>query len=120
MQKMRAVQVKAAKGAFEIVEREVPQPGSREVRVRVEACGLCHSDVLVKEGHWPGLKYPRVPGHEVAGVIDAVGADVPEWKAGERVGIGWDGGHCGYCESCRRGDFVTCQRLQIPALTYDG
>lgn len=89
--------------------------------MRVEACGLCHSDVLViKEGMWPGVRYPRVPGHEIAGVIDAVSGDVPEWKAGDRVGIGWDGGHCGYCESCRRGDFVTCRRLLIPGFSYDG
>jgi alcohol dehydrogenase/propanol-preferring alcohol dehydrogenase len=120
MAKMRAAQVVAAKGNFEVVEREVPQPGPRQVRVRVEACGLCHSDVLVKEGMWPGLKYPRSPGHEVAGVIDALGPDVPDWKVGDRVGVGWDGGHCGWCDSCRRGDFVTCQRLQVPGLSWDG
>jgi alcohol dehydrogenase/propanol-preferring alcohol dehydrogenase len=120
MPKMRAAQVTAAGGSFQLVEREIPQPGPRQVRVRVEACGICHSDVLVKEGHWPGLTYPRVPGHEIAGVVDAVGSDVPEWKAGDRVGVGWHGGHCGWCESCRRGDFVTCQRMQIPALTFDG
>jgi alcohol dehydrogenase/propanol-preferring alcohol dehydrogenase len=120
MPKMRAVQVTQAKGPFELVEREIPQPGPRQVRVRVEACGLCHSDATLKEGQWPGLRYPRVPGHEIAGVIDAVGADVPEWKTGQRVGIGWDGGHCGYCEPCRRGDFVTCRHLGIPGFTYDG
>jgi D-arabinose 1-dehydrogenase-like Zn-dependent alcohol dehydrogenase len=120
MAKMRAVQVTSAGGPFEMVEREIPTPGPRQVRVKVHACGLCHSDSLTKEGHWPGIQYPRVPGHEIAGVIDAVGADVPEWKAGQRVGIGWHGGHDGYCESCRRGDFVTCHRGQIPGITFDG
>lgn len=117
---MRVMQVKNAKGPFELVERDIPEPRARQVRVRVEACGLCHSDVLVKEGLWPGVVYPRTPGHEIAGVIDAVGSDVPQWKVGQRVGIGWHGGHDGYCESCRRGDFVTCRRLQIPGLSYDG
>ena len=120
MAKMRAVQVTRPKGPLELVEREVPTPKARQVRVRVEACGLCHSDMLVKEGYWPGVEYPRVPGHEVAGVIDAVGADVPEWKVGQRVGIGWHGGHCGYCDSCRRGSFVTCRRMPIPGFLYDG
>jgi D-arabinose 1-dehydrogenase-like Zn-dependent alcohol dehydrogenase len=120
MAKMRAVQVVEPKGAFQLVEREIPQPPAGHVRVRVEACGVCHSDVLTKDGLWPGVRYPRVPGHEIAGVIDAVGSDVPEWKAGERVGIGWFGGHDGYCESCRRGDFITCRRLQIPGISYDG
>jgi D-arabinose 1-dehydrogenase-like Zn-dependent alcohol dehydrogenase len=120
MAKMRAVQVSKAGGAFEMVEREVPEPGPRQVRVRVQACGLCHSDALVKEGIWPGIQYPRVPGHEIAGVIDAVGRDVPEWRAGQRVGVGWYGGHCGHCESCRRGDFVTCRNGQICAISYDG
>jgi D-arabinose 1-dehydrogenase-like Zn-dependent alcohol dehydrogenase len=114
------VQVKNAGGPFELVEREIPQPGPRQVRVKVQACGLCHSDALVKEGIWPGVQYPRVPGHEIAGVIDAVGSDVPEWKAGQRVGVGWYGGHCGYCERCRRGDFVTCVRGQITAISFDG
>lgn len=86
----------------------------------MQACGLCHSDSLVKEGIWPGIQFPRVPGHEIAGVIDAVGRDVPEWRAGQRVGVGWYGGHCGYCESCRRGDFVTCHHGQICAISYDG
>ena len=120
MAKMRAVQVNSAGGSLELVEREVPNPGPRQVRVKVQACGLCHSDSLVKEGIWPGVQYPRVPGHEIAGVIDEVGPNVPEWKAGQRVGVGWYGGHCGYCNSCRRGDFVTCARGQITAISFDG
>lgn len=103
-----------------MVEREMPQPGTGEVRIKVEACGICYSDHLVKDGVWPGLAYPRVPGHEVAGVIDAVGEHVTEWKVGDRVGVGWHGGHCFVCESCRRGDFVTCQREQITGVTRDG
>ena len=120
MSKYRAVQVTSAGGPFELVEKEIPQPGPRQVLVKVEACGLCHSDVLTKMGHWPGIKYPRIPGHEIAGVIEAVGSDVPDWKNGQRVGIGWYGGHCGHCESCRRGDFVTCRFGQIAGITYDG
>jgi D-arabinose 1-dehydrogenase-like Zn-dependent alcohol dehydrogenase len=121
VQKMRAVQVVSAGGPFQLVEREIRELGNREVRVKVQACGLCHSDSLTKEGHWPGIVYPRVPGHEIAGVIEAVGADVPAvWKTGHRVGVGWHGGHDGYCDSCRRGSFVTCERGQIPGITYDG
>ena len=120
MPKMRAVQVTRPGGPFEIVEREIPQPGPRQVRIKVQACGLCHSDVLTKEGHWPGITYPRVPGHEIAGVIDAVGSDVPQWKAGQRVGVGWLGSYCGYCESCRRGSFVTCSNQLISGITMDG
>src|SRR5258706_5315539 len=120
MSKMRAVQVTSANGPFELVERKIPDPAPRQVRVKVEACGICHSDSLTKTGMWPGIHYPRTPGHEIAGVIDAVGADVPEWKAGQRVGVGWHGGHCGYCESCRRGDFMTFRRLQIPGISYGG
>ena len=120
MARMRAAQVAGAKGPFQMVERETRSPGPRQVRVRVQACGLCHSDVLTKDGLWPGLQYPRVPGHEIAGVIDAVGSDVPDWKPGDRVGVGWHGGHCGHCESCRRGDFITCRFLQVPGLSYDG
>jgi D-arabinose 1-dehydrogenase-like Zn-dependent alcohol dehydrogenase len=119
--KMRAVQVENAGGPWQLVEREVPQPGAGAVRVKVQACGICHSDMLTKEGLFPGIEYPRVPGHEVAGVIDAVGAGVAGWSAGQRVGIGWHGGHCGHCDSCRRGDFVTCQIApQVPGITYDG
>jgi D-arabinose 1-dehydrogenase-like Zn-dependent alcohol dehydrogenase len=117
---MRAVQVISAGGPFNLVEREIPDPAPRQVRIRIEACGVCHSDVFTKGGLWPGIQYPRTPGHEIAGVIDAVGASVPEWRAGQRVGVGWHGGHCGYCEPCRRGDFVTCRRAQIPGISYEG
>jgi Zn-dependent alcohol dehydrogenase len=113
MPKMPAVEVTSPKGPFKVVEREIPQPGPRQVRVKVQACGLCHSDSMTKEGLWPGITYPRVPGHEIAGVIDAVGDEVPEWRPGRRVGIGWYGGHCGYCESCRRGDFITCRNGRL-------
>jgi D-arabinose 1-dehydrogenase-like Zn-dependent alcohol dehydrogenase len=120
MPKMRAVQVSAAKGKFETVERDIPQPGEDQVRIKVQACGVCHSDSITKEGLFPGIKYPRVPGHEIAGVIDALGGGVTYLKPGQRVGVGWHGGHCGHCDSCRRGDFVTCSYLQIPGITYDG
>jgi len=120
MPRMRAVHVRAANGPFELVERDIPTPGARQVRVKVQACGICHSDVFTKLGAFPGIQYPRVPGHEIVGVIDAVGADVPGWKAGDRVGVGWHGGHCGHCASCRRGDFITCSEGQIPGITYDG
>ena len=120
MAKNLVAQVGKAGGEFELVEREMPQPGVGEVRIKVEACGICFSDHLVKDGVWPGLTYPRVPGHEVAGVIDALGAHVEEWKVGDRVGVGWHGGHCFVCESCRRGDFVTCQREPITGVTRDG
>lgn len=120
MRRMRAVQVSGPKGPFEIVERDIPEPGAGHVRIKVQACGICHSDAFTREGLWPGIEYPRVPGHEVAGVIEAVGGAVTEWKPGQRVGVGWHGGHCGHCESCRRGDFVTCRNLQIPGISYDG
>lgn len=121
MSKMRVVQVTRPKGPFEMVEREIPNPGAGSVRIKVSACGICHSDAFTKEGIFPGLTYPRVPGHEVAGIIDAVGSGVVGWSTGQRVGVGWHGGHCGHCDSCRRGDFVTCQTaLQIPGITYDG
>jgi len=120
MAKMRAVQVPSAKADFQLVEREIPTPAARQVRIRVQACGLCHSDLLTKEAMWPGIQLPRVPGHEIAGVIDAVGKEVPEWKVGDRVGVGWHGGNCGHCESCRRGDFVTCRYLQVTGISYDG
>src|SRR5947209_6930070 len=106
MPKMRAVQVPRPKGPFEMVERDVPDPGPGSVRVRVEACGICHSDSLTKEGVWPGIEYPRVPGHEIAGTVDAIGAGVNGWTEGQRVGIGWFGGNCGWCDRCRRGDLV--------------
>jgi len=98
----------------------IPDPGATQVRVKVQACGTCHSDSLMKEGLFPGIQYPRVPGHEVAGVIDSLGEDVKDWKSGQRVALGWHGGHCGRCESCRRGDFITCRFLQIPGFSYDG
>jgi D-arabinose 1-dehydrogenase-like Zn-dependent alcohol dehydrogenase len=121
MKKMRAVQVSRAKGPFEMIEREVPEPPAGHVRLRVEACGICHSDALTKEGIWPGIQYPRVPGHEVAGTVDAVGGGVAGWKAGDRAGVGWHGGHCGYCDACRRGQFVLCEIAgQVSGITMDG
>src|SRR5918993_4714320 len=121
MPKMRAAQVVRPKGPLEIVEREIPEPGAGQVRVKIDACGVCHSDAMTKEGLWPGLEYPRVPGHEIAGTIDALGGGIAGWRVGQRVGVGWHGGHCGYCDSCRRGDFVTCQIApQVPGIAYDG
>jgi D-arabinose 1-dehydrogenase-like Zn-dependent alcohol dehydrogenase len=117
---MRSVQVSKANGPFEIVERDIPEPGAAQVRINVQACGVCHSDSFTKEGLFPGIQYPRVPGHEIAGVIDKVGKDVTQWEAGQRVAVGWHGGHCGHCESCRRGDFVTCKYAQVPGISYDG
>jgi len=121
MPKMRAAQVVSAKGPYQIVEREVPEPPAGQVRIRVQASGVCHSDAVTKEGLFPGIQYPRVPGHEVAGIIDALGAGVAGWKTGERVGVGWHGGHCGHCDACRRGDFLVCQVAPlIPGVSYDG
>jgi len=120
MAKMKVAQVAKAGADFEIVEREIPQPGPGQVRIRVQACGVCHSDVLTKEGGWPGLVYPRVPGHEVAGVIDEAGSGVTQWKRGQRVGVGWHGGQDGTCLACRRGDFANCANLKITGLSYDG
>jgi len=121
MPKMRVVQVPRAGGPLELVERQIAEPGAGHVRVKVEACGICHSDAMTKEGSWPGIRYPRVPGHEIAGIIDAIGEGITGWTAGQRVGIGWHGGHCGSCDSCRRGDFVTCQiALQVPGISFDG
>jgi D-arabinose 1-dehydrogenase-like Zn-dependent alcohol dehydrogenase len=117
---MKAVQVPKPGADFEVVERELPQPGPRQVRIRVLACGVCHSDVITKEGAMPGIHYPRIPGHEVAGVIDEVGAGVEGWQKGERVGVGWHGGHDGTCLSCRRGDFVNCENKQVCGISYDG
>ncbi|MFY9632865.1 MAG: alcohol dehydrogenase [Candidatus Cybelea sp.] len=116
---MKAVQVSRPGGDFEIVEREMPQPGPREVRIRVLACGVCHSDVVTKEGVMP-IEYPRVPGHEIAGAIDELGSGVTGWKKGERVGVGWHGGHDGTCLSCRRGDFMNCENMLICGVSYDG
>jgi D-arabinose 1-dehydrogenase-like Zn-dependent alcohol dehydrogenase len=119
--KMRAVQVARANGPLEMVERDIPQPPAGWVRVKVQACGICHSDSLVKEGLWSGLQYPRVPGHEVVGVVDAVGSDVAQWRPGQRVGVGWHGGHCGYCEACLNGNFFGCQvALKITGISFDG
>ena len=121
MAKMRTVQVSRPKGPFELVERDIPDPRAGAVRIKVQACGICHSDSYTKEGTFPGVQYPRVPGHEIAGVIDAVGTGVLGWTSGQRVGVGWHGGHCGYCDSCRRGDFVLCRiAAQVPGITYDG
>ena len=116
----RSMQVPAAGGDFELVQREFPEPGPGQVRIRVQACGVCHSDSITKFGLFPGIPYPRVPGHEVAGVIDAVAADVPVFKVGQRVGLGWHGGHCNYCTPCRRGDFILCENQQISGISYDG
>jgi D-arabinose 1-dehydrogenase-like Zn-dependent alcohol dehydrogenase len=117
---MKVVQVSKAGGNFELVERNIPEPGRNQVRIKVEACGICHSDAVVKEGYWPGIQYPRVPGHEIAGRIDAVGADVTNWKPGQRVGVGWHGGHDFTCEACRRGDFINCKNEKITGITHDG
>jgi D-arabinose 1-dehydrogenase-like Zn-dependent alcohol dehydrogenase len=117
---MKAAQIPKPGADFEIVEREIPKPAAGQVRVKVLACGVCHSDVFTKEGQWPGIQYPRVPGHEVVGVIDELGASVSEWKKGQRVGVGWHGGHDGTCLACRRGDFRNCQNLKIPGISYDG
>lgn len=120
MAKMRAVQVSKAGGPFEVVERDIPEPAHGQIRVKVEACGICHSDGLVKSGHFPGLVLPRIPGHEIAGRIDVVGAGVTNFKAGDRVGVGWHGGHCFQCERCRRGDFVNCVNEKITGISHDG
>ncbi|HTS56048.1 MAG TPA: alcohol dehydrogenase [Terriglobales bacterium] len=117
---MKVAQVSKPGGDFEIVERGVPEPGPRQIRIKVQACGVCHSDVLTKEGLWPGIQYPRVPGHEVAGVVEDVGAGVSEWKKGQRVGVGWHGGHDGTCRECRRGDFGNCRNMTVCGIHYDG
>ncbi len=116
----RAVQFAAAGGAFELIQKQFPEPGPGHVRIRVQACGVCHSDSLTKLGYWPGIQYPRIPGHEVAGVVDAVGPDVPLFKPGQRVGLGWHGGHCNFCIPCRRGDFMLCQNALISGISMDG
>jgi D-arabinose 1-dehydrogenase-like Zn-dependent alcohol dehydrogenase len=114
------MQVSAAGGAFELVKKEFPEPGPGHVRIRVQACGVCHSDSLTKLGLWPGIQFPRAPGHEVAGVLDSVGTDVPVFKVGQRVGLGWHGGHCNYCNPCRRGDFILCENQLISGINFDG
>ncbi len=120
MARMKAIQVTRPGADWELVERDIPQPASGQVRVKVQACGVCHSDMFVKEGHWPGLHYPRIPGHEIAGLIDEVGPAVTAWKKGQRVGVGWHGGHCGQCASCRQGDFILCRLGQVCGISYDG
>jgi D-arabinose 1-dehydrogenase-like Zn-dependent alcohol dehydrogenase len=118
--KMKAAQISKAGGDFELTERDIPEPGPRQVRVKIEACGICHSDVLVKDGIWPGLQYPRIPGHEVAGRIDAIGSDVTQWTKGQRVGVGWHGEHCFVCDQCRRGDFAMCIKRKVTGIDFDG
>src|SRR5881275_3377805 len=117
---MRVVQVTKPSGDLELIERPIPEPGRGQVRIKVEACGICHSDVMVKEGFWPGLQYPRVPGHEIGGRIDAVGENVVGWKDGQRVGVGWHGGHCFVCDQCRRGDFAMCVNRKVTGIDFDG
>jgi D-arabinose 1-dehydrogenase-like Zn-dependent alcohol dehydrogenase len=116
----RAAQILSAGGAFQLVQKEFPDPGPGHVRIRVQACGVCHSDAITKYGLFPGIAYPRVPGHEVAGIVDAVGPDVPLFKPGQRVGLGWHGGHCNYCIPCRRGDFILCQNALVSGINFDG
>lgn len=120
MSKMRVVQVTRRKGPLELVERPIPEPTEGTVRIKVQACGVCHSDSIVKEGMFPGIEYPRVPGHEVIGVIDAVGRNVGDWKPGQRVGVGWHASHCLRCDSCRRGDFFACPFAQVTGIAFDG
>ncbi len=117
---MKVAQIAGPGAEFEIVDREIPETGPGQVRIKVEACGICHSDVVTKDGAWPGIQYPRAPGHEVAGKIEELGAGISEWKKGQRVGVGWHGGHDGTCLTCRRGDFRNCQNLKIPGINYDG
>ena len=118
--KMKAAQISKPGGDWELVDRDIPEPGPGQVRVKVEACGICHSDALVKEGLWPGLRYPRVPGHEIAGKIDAIGNGVSNWKKGQRVGVGWHGGHDFVCDECRRGDFAMCANRKVTGIDFDG
>ena len=118
---MRSVQVSKANGTFEVVEKNtLPEPSEGQVRIKVQACGICHGDSITKQGLFPGIQYPRVPGHEIAGIIDEIGKNVSNWQHGQRVAVGWHGGHCGECISCRRGDFVMCKYAQVPGIAYDG
>ncbi len=117
---MKVAEVSRPGAAFSVVEREIPDPGAGQVRIKVQACGVCHSDMLTKEGLWPGIQYPRIPGHEVVGIIDEVGTGVSEWKEGQRVGVGWHGGQDNTCPECRRGDFRNCRNLKVPGISYDG
>ena len=120
MAQMRAVQVASPNAPLQLVKREIPEPGPRQALIKVQACGICHSDAFTVAGAFPGIEFPRVPGHEVVGTIEALGSQVPDWKVGMRVGVGWHGGHCGHCHRCRRGDFITCIYGQIPGISYDG
>src|SRR5438046_5933590 len=120
MATMRVAQVSGPKRPFEIVERPIPQPTPGTVRIKVSACGVCHSDALVREGLWPGIQYPRVPGHEVTGTIDALGPGVIGWTRGQRVGVGWNGGYCGRCDPCRRGNLFACETHQVTGISFDG
>jgi D-arabinose 1-dehydrogenase-like Zn-dependent alcohol dehydrogenase len=120
MARMKVAQVSKPGAAWELVERDIPEPGAGQVRIKVQACGVCHSDVFVKDGLWPGLAYPRVPGHEIAGLIDAVGSGGTYWKLGQRVGVGWHGGHCFHCQQCRRGDFMLCENEKVTGISFDG
>ena len=117
---MKVAQITKPGEGFQIVEREISKPGAGQVRIKVQACGVCHSDVLTVEGAWPGIEYPRIPGHEVAGIIDEVGTGVTTWKKGQRVGVGWHGGHDNTCSECRRGDFGNCKNMLIAGVSYDG
>jgi D-arabinose 1-dehydrogenase-like Zn-dependent alcohol dehydrogenase len=120
MPKMRAVQVSKPGGTFEVVERDIPQPADRQVRIKVEACGVCHSDAIVRFGRYPGLTLPRIPGHELAGTVESLGSNVTTWKVGDRVGVGWHGGHCFVCNACRKGMFINCENLKVTGVSYDG
>ncbi|HEY6300312.1 MAG TPA: alcohol dehydrogenase [Candidatus Binatus sp.] len=117
---MKSIRVEQAKGPFKLIDEKIVEPARGQVRIKVQACGVCHSDLFTKEGAWPGISYPRSPGHEIAGVIEALGEDAGEWKVGDRVGVGWHGGNCFRCDPCRRGDFVNCRFLKIPGISYDG
>jgi len=120
MQLMKAVQVSSPGADFEIIQKEIPEPGNNEVLIKVEACGICHGDAIAKEGHFPGIKYPIVPGHEVVGIVDKIGPMVTNWKAGQRVGVGWHGGHCNQCSACRKGDFGACEKSLTTGIHLDG
>ncbi|HEY4258690.1 MAG TPA: alcohol dehydrogenase catalytic domain-containing protein, partial [Schlesneria sp.] len=120
MGSMRVAQVSKPNGPLEIVERPIPEPGPQTVRIKVQACGVCHSDSITIQGAVPGIQYPRVPGHEIAGVIDAIGPNVTGWSIGQKVGVGWNGGYCGQCNSCRQGDLFACETHQATGVTYDG
>jgi D-arabinose 1-dehydrogenase-like Zn-dependent alcohol dehydrogenase len=117
---MKSIRVEQAKGPFKLFDEKIVEPARGQVRIKVQACGICHSDLFTKEGAWPGITYPRSPGHEIAGVIEALGEDGADWKVGDRVGVGWHGGNCFRCDPCRRGDFVNCRYLKIPGISYDG